>query len=188
MSEEQRSHKAAEKPALALELELEDAHDPLEFDPIRKNSTRKKSTLLLNDEKLMAIFIGQNSEKFMPLYRGTKHKFSFNITACLFPPVWFFYRKLYVEFLLIALALTLPFYFFPDFPNISTGVGAAFAGFSNLLYLSVAKRRINKIKALNLPKADLMRRLAAAGGTSPIGAAIGTLIIVVILALSLASA
>lgn len=140
-----------------------------------------------SDENLFRLFVGPNADKFIRIYRAqgeNKHVTSFNWAVLLATLPWFFYRKLYVVGAGILLLPIILVVIFPDLSGVgTTGLAVALALFANSLYVQIARRRIKKLKALNLLPAEREQRIRKAGGTSPAGAVFGTLIVVCMVAL-----
>jgi hypothetical protein len=141
------------------------------------------------NEDLFRLFVGPNAEKFLKIYRAqreNKHVTSFNWVVLLAALPWFFYRKLYVVGACVLLLPIILVVIFPDLSGVgTTGFGVALALTANTVYVYIARRRIKKLKALNLPPAERDQRISKAGGTSPAGAVFGTLIVVCLIAILL---
>jgi len=141
----------------------------------------------MTDEQIFRAFVGPNDEIFINVYqkfREGKLAHSLNFVAFLASPIWLFYRKLYlfgIAILFLPIAIDIAFPALPD--AIYTGFGVVMLMLANSFYVSIATRRIEKIKALGLPQADFKERLQISGGTSPVGAAFGTLIFGSVIAL-----
>ncbi|MEP3246155.1 MAG: DUF2628 domain-containing protein [Sneathiella sp.] len=138
------------------------------------------------------MFVGDNADKFLPLYHeryssasGGKRKssFQFNFMAAFLPLVWFFYRKMYLHGAITILVPVVIYTLFPGLPAVSTGLYAVLFGVvSNHLYVIHAVRAIRKIEKLDIPADEKDLRIMEAGDTSLLAAGLGGLIIVVLTA------
>ncbi|MCZ4279611.1 DUF2628 domain-containing protein [Kiloniella laminariae] len=140
-----------------------------------------------SEEDLLRLFVGPNADKFIRIYQAQQAKkagMSFNWAVLIAALPWLFYRKLYLTGLGVLLLPMALLYVFPAIPNGAlTGLSVALVMVANAYYVGVALRQIKKLKALNLPREELHERLKKSGGTSPIGAAIGGVIVAALLAL-----
>ncbi|MDP6952484.1 MAG: DUF2628 domain-containing protein, partial [Alphaproteobacteria bacterium] len=141
-----------------------------------------------SDEELFELFVGPNASKFLKIYRAQtagKYQNSINWVVFLFALPWFFYRKLY---LIGVCTLLFPIILVTIFPSLAgasmTGVAVGLALAANWLYVAIALRRIEKVKALNLPPKERDERIQEAGGTSIAGAVFGTIIILALFTLA----
>ena len=156
-----------------------------------QEETYSQEAELSNDrslERLFRLYVGENAEKFMPLFReqvshaGKKQPFSFNFMSALLPIVWFFYRKMYVQGVIILLVPLGVYTVFPDLPSLSSGVFIAVFGlFSNSYYTYHVLGKIRKIEALDLTDQEKDIRLAETGGTSLVGMGLGLFIVCALL-------
>ncbi len=144
----------------------------------------------LTEEDMLKIFVGPNSDKFVDIYRAEQTKSQakfmsrFNFVVMLFPTAWFFYRKLYLIGVGVLLFPFILITIFPALSEISMAGGAgALAVLGNSLYVWFALKRIKKLKDQNINEDELKERLASMGGTSPVGAAFGALILASLIAL-----
>ena len=140
-----------------------------------------------SEEELLRLFIGPNADKFIVVYRAQQqksNKVSFNWVVFFASLPWFFYRKLYLIGVCVLLVPVVLITVFPDLADVaSIGIAAGLAFSANMIYVWIALRRINKLKALGLPPDELKERIQRTGGTSPAGAAFGVLIFLSIIAL-----
>ena len=102
-----------------------------------------------------------------------------NIPACLWPPVWLLYRKMYTAAAVTLLGPILCFVAFPSFAKIKfVGLSVTYAGrVANRLYLRQAARVVARIESEDANEAEIAARVAAAGGVSKSGAALGVMIV-----------
>jgi len=142
------------------------------------------------DEDLLRLFVGKNPDNFIRIHRkiASGKRLSafegFNPVILLAALPWFFYRKLYFFGICILMAPILLVVLFPQLATVSMAGGAmGLAMFINQVYVMLAMRRIAKIKALGLPTEERDERIRKAGGTSPAGAAFGSVIVVAMVSL-----
>ncbi|GEM_PF-5037992 len=136
-----------------------------------------------NLERLFRLYVGENAEKFMPLFRyhtnllDKKFPLSFNLMACLLTIVWLFYRKLYLTGIALLLIPTVVYTIFPDLPGFPAG---GFAGMiaviANSYYASIAIKEIRKIESMDISNQEKDLLILEKGGTSIGGALVGVAI------------
>lgn len=139
------------------------------------------------DDEYFRMFVGPNSNTFFAVfcgYREGKSKPSQNWVAFVAPIIWLFYRKLYLAgFASMAVPVVVGI-IYPDIPDPAyIGLGIVFLFYSNQVYVMVADRRIRNLKALGLPQDEFENRLKRAGGTSPIAAIFGAVLMMALIAL-----
>ena len=143
-------------------------------------------------EDLLRIYIGPNADKFLSMEAGTaetgyKKTRSWNVATFFMPLIWFFYRKLYLAGIMVAVIIPIIIgMVFPDLPRaVFTGLNAAIAAYANFYYLDTAKKKVLKMMSLGLSKTELQDLALKKGGVSEIGAVIGGLIMASFIAISL---
>jgi hypothetical protein len=132
----------------------------------------------------IATFIGPNADRFHGAWEATRAKvatgrggiaFGFCWPALLFGFAWFFYRRMWAAGLaLLVVPVVLGFFF--DMRGGGIGVMVATALFSKSLYVQHA---VSKIGAVHEQGGGGGEAIAAAGGVSVAGGAIGGLILAI---------
>jgi hypothetical protein len=120
----------------------------------------------------------------------SRPKLSWNWSAFFAGVLWMGYRKMYFELFIFSVLTLLPYIIFA---NISDNVDAmltflywiSFGLLSNSLYFYSCKRKINRIKKLNLSMYDELEVLKQKGGTSVVGIFISLLTLVMDVAIIL---
>jgi hypothetical protein len=125
-----------------------------------------------------------NSSKTLPSFP----KLSWNWSAFFAGLLWMGYRKMYMELFIFYILSLLPYIFFPKMSNnadaiITTIQWILFGLMANLLYFFCCKRKITRIKKLNLSMYDELELLNQTGGTSVAGIFISLLTLVIDIAI-----
>lgn len=143
-------------------------------------------------EELIRLYVGPNANKFITIYQAQvtkKFVWSFNWIVLFASTPWYFYRKLYLIGTAILLLPVIAFTVFPSLGDIGTiSIAGVLAFTANGLYVDQVKRRIEKLKMLNLSAEELKSRIQREGGTSPGGAIFGILIMVAVVGISIMGA
>ena len=128
----------------------------------------------------LKLFIGKNTEPYLALFDRQHEKrrgISFCWPAFFVPVAWFMYRRMHL-YIAIFLAVVVVVVTLVPFTG-SGGAGGFAAGFAMAgkpLYLAFARRKINKINKRATDEAQRLRLIEKAGGTSVVGAVVGSLI------------
>ena len=156
----------------------------------------------------MAVFIGQNAQyyiyKFKRMRKDPKYK-PFNWTACMFPPIWFLFRKLWKQAIVAAIinfVLNLPTFFIVAaqsgvlstsspllFPGIEAAatitsllvivVGIVWGFLAEPMYKNDTVKRLKKLKADAGENTDrYYRSILEQAGPSKVGKAVMVLFVI----------
>ncbi len=152
-------------------------------------SMKKPNPLASVNDADMAIFTGKNWAQYEPTWRALKygdngmqmfHFKNINWLALGFAPVWFLYRKMYLSMFAYFVIV-----YFIDYGLELAGItnihGIVYAiavqQVSRMLYLHVNAKKILAIRQLGETEEVTTKKLAEAGGVSPISAWIGAAVI-----------
>ncbi|MFQ5657716.1 MAG: DUF2628 domain-containing protein [Candidatus Methylomirabilales bacterium] len=142
------------------------------------------------EEHLLRLFIGEKADSYL---RNPRANMGVYFVVVFFPIAWFFYRKLYlmgagVTFGLILLAPVIAvveestgFQFFELF------IALLLAGYATPLYMWHARRKVRDILKRDLSPEEREALARKTGGTSVLGAVLGILIMVALVALAIMS-
>lgn len=150
---------------------------------------KKPNPLAAVNDADMAIFTGKNWAQYEPTWRALKYgessmqMFNFkniNWLALALAPVWFLYRKMYLSMfayfvIVYCIDYGLELAGITNIPGIVYAV--AVQQISRMLYLQVNAKKILAIRQLGETEEVTNKKLAEAGGVSPISAWIGAVII-----------
>ncbi|MCB0336849.1 MAG: DUF2628 domain-containing protein, partial [Bdellovibrionales bacterium] len=143
-----------------------------------------------NERELVANYIGKNSEKYLSIYdkylSDGKPPIKFNAFAMLFGPIWFLYRKMYIEAVVIVLAPVVFYFVFPDMTSSgTTGIAGALGALANWYYVDRAIRKIRTLAKEESDAGKLAEELGLYGGVSKFSAAFGAVVVVGAITLSI---
>jgi hypothetical protein len=153
----------------------------------------------INDKNRLGIFICESKKNKYLLKFGIRiyddqfislpphAKLSWNWSAFLCGVLWMGYRKMYVELIVFSILIVLPYLFLPNITDLAdtilTGFIWLFFGLlSNSFYFYYCKRKIIRIKNLNLSIYDELEALNQKGGTSVAGIFFGALTLLIAIA------
>ncbi len=134
------------------------------------------------EEHLLRLFIGKNVDRYLPTPK-------WNGVVFFFPIPWFFYRKLYLMGVGVLFGVILVGNFIPpvlgeNFP-LAIVVGLLLAGSANSWYMWYARRKVRDILQRDLSPEERETLARKAGGTSALGAVLGALIMLALVALAI---
>ena len=154
-------------------------------------------------------FIGPRAEKYWRKWRWYIENDK-KSAGTLWPPfffsfVWFLYRRMYRELwvpIVIVFLVAIPVAFYEALQEVSTGVpyalprgvdwamnlavGFTTSWFGSALYLRKLRRTVERVRESSTTPESAAQLLKSAGGTSPIAAAIGACVLVLLVLVGLA--
>lgn len=156
-----------------------------------------------DERSLFAMYVGKNAKRFLALYDSMYpsatpvpseeswlvrrwYATGFNWSAALFGPVWFFYRKLYIEacaMILIPIGIAI---LFPDL-KASFGFGAVIGYLANRYYVWRAVKRIRAIAQMPTTVEGRDALIRSRGGVSIAGLIVGIVVLAGLVALVVAA-
>jgi hypothetical protein len=154
----------------------------------------------VNDKDRLVVFIGESKkDKYLLkfgirvyddscIYLPRRAKLSWNWSAFFGGVLWMGYRKMYFELIVFSILTLLPYLIFPKISDNADAIITAlcwifFGLMSNSLYYSSCKRKITRVKKLNLSLYDELEVLNQKGGTSVAGIFISVLTLMIDLAI-----
>lgn len=157
---------------------------------------------------LLRLYVGKNADVFEKIraamerqktllaqkapykerHKNARKAFKLNWCALFLGPVWFFYRKLYIEAAAIILIPVLLIYLMPALANIKIGFGIALGIAANQYYIWRAQKRIAAIEQMPLPTETRDELIQKRGGVSIAGLILGLCVYLAILGFALAHA
>jgi hypothetical protein len=163
-------------------------------------------TTTRDELSLLRLFAGKRADMFARVYEGQvkwadkafrkslspgqRIKFSWKHSKYNWPvffagPVWFFYRKLWLEgAAMIAIPIVL-IVAFPSLDKVQFGISTLLAFYANGYYVWRARKRIAAIEADGGPVEERNRLIRARGGTSIAGLILGLVLVAGIIGLSI---
>lgn len=147
------------------------------------------------EEQLLRLFFGRNAERFLIYLHAERDKSNLfwtrmNFITFLAPVAWYFYRRMYLYGALIFLLPIVLTLLIPKLPHSAlTGFGAALAVMSNQIYFHYARNKVARIeKRSDLPAEARDALIQRSGGTSILGAILGSVLTIAIMLLVIANA
>ncbi|PWB83761.1 MAG: hypothetical protein C3F11_04925 [Methylocystaceae bacterium] len=141
----------------------------------------------------LKLFVGSEADFFLRLWRaqceGSGGREPLHWASVLAPIVWFLYRKMYLTAAALTIApVIVSFVFHSDALSKALPVAlAVMGGMGPRIYVLCAQRTIAEIRGRGLSEEEARATIVKAGGVSLPGAAIGALIMVAALILSIVS-
>lgn len=154
---------------------------------------------------LFRLFVGKNADTFDRIrlgmetaeslkaqgasirerWRFSRQTHRFNWVVFFFGPMWFFYRKLYVEAAAAVLFPIVLVYVFPELAKITLSLAIVLGGTANTYYVSRAKSKIAAIEQTPLSAKERDALIASQGGVSKTGLVLGLMIFMALVGLTL---
>jgi hypothetical protein len=144
----------------------------------------------LDDSELFSLFVGPNAEKF----KATRDKIhaaggksrivrSWSWPAFLVPQIWLLYRKQWGMALAIIVLPMIFAYLIGSRGASGLTIAILMGMWGRGFYVMAAEQKIAKISALGLGAAETRERLRRAGGVSRVAAVVGSIILLLCVAL-----